>query len=119
MSTINAANITDGTDTVATGYVVNGSARVWVNIDGSGTISIEDSFNVSSIVDQGSGIYTTNITSSFTNINYAYVAESTNYHAALNSSSKASSSFRVGVFSQAHSLEDSGQVCATAFGDLA
>lgn len=119
MSTLNVANVTDGTDTVATGYVVNGSAKAWVNIDGSGTISIQDSFSVSSIADEGSGVYTTNISSSFTNINYAYVAESTNYHATLNSSSKASSSFRVGVFSQTHSLQDSGQVCATAFGDLA
>ena len=30
MSTIDVANITDGTDTVATSYVVNGSAKAWV-----------------------------------------------------------------------------------------
>ena len=29
MSTLNVSNISDGTDTVETGYVVNGSAKAW------------------------------------------------------------------------------------------
>ena len=54
MSTINAANITDGTDTVATGYVVNGSGRSWVSHSFSTTIV--ESFNTSSVSDLGTGI---------------------------------------------------------------
>jgi len=32
-------------------------ARAWVNFDGTGTVAIKDSFNVSSITDNGSGDY--------------------------------------------------------------
>ena len=35
--------------------------RAWVNFDGTGTVSIRDSFNVSSIIDRGVGAYTINL----------------------------------------------------------
>ena len=42
MSTLNVSNITDGTTTVGTSYVVNGSAKAWVSINhNSGTPSIQ------------------------------------------------------------------------------
>ena len=51
MSTLNVSNISDGTDTVETGYVVNGSAKAWASL--SGSFSVDDSFNVSSSADLG------------------------------------------------------------------
>ena len=54
MSTISAANISDGTDTVGTEYVVNGSARAYVSHQFSTTI--HDSFNTSSVSDLGTGM---------------------------------------------------------------
>ena len=33
-------------------------AKAWINFDGTGTIAIRDSFNVSSITDNGTGDYT-------------------------------------------------------------
>ena len=71
MSTIDVANITDGTDTVATGYVINGSAKAWVNFNGSGTVAIRDSLNVGSITDSGTGVYVINFTNNFSNVNYS------------------------------------------------
>ena len=38
MSTLNVSNITDGTDTVGTSYVVNGSAKAWAAYNGQGTV---------------------------------------------------------------------------------
>ncbi len=73
MSTIDVANITDGTDTVATGYVINGSAKAWVNFNGTGTAAIRDSMNVSSLTDNGTGDYAILFTNSFANPNYAAV----------------------------------------------
>ena len=70
MSTLNVANITDGTDTVATGYVVNGSAKVWVNFDGSGTIATRESLNVSSLTDNATGKYFTNFTNAMSSADY-------------------------------------------------
>ncbi len=46
-------------------------AKAWVNFDGTGTVSIRESFNVSSITDGGVGIYTINFTNSMTDTDYS------------------------------------------------
>lgn len=48
-------------------------ARAWVNFNGTGTVAIRASGNVSSITDNGSGDYTVNITTAFLDINFAPV----------------------------------------------
>lgn len=45
--------------------------RAWVNWNGTGTIAIRDSFNVSSITDSGVGDYRINFTNAMPNANYA------------------------------------------------
>jgi hypothetical protein len=70
MSTLSVSNITDGTDTVETGYVVNGSAKAWINFNGSGTVATRDSYNISSLTDNATGDYATSFTNSFANTNY-------------------------------------------------
>ena len=71
MSTLNVSNITDGTTTVGTSYVVNGSAKAWVNFNGTGTIASRDSFNVSSLTDNGTGNYDVNFSNSMANTGYS------------------------------------------------
>jgi hypothetical protein len=71
MSTIIASNISDGTTSVASTYVVNGSAKAWVNFNGTGTIAARDSFNVASLTDNGTGDYSCNFSSAMGNANYA------------------------------------------------
>jgi len=73
MSTIQASNISDGTDTVGMENVINGSAKSWVNFDGTGTVSIRESFNVSSITDNGTGDYTVNFENALVDANYTAV----------------------------------------------
>ena len=79
MSTIIASNISDGTTSVASTYVVNGSAKAWVNFNGTSTVAIRDSLNVGSITDNGTGNYTVNISSAMSNANYAGVNGSAGY----------------------------------------
>lgn len=45
--------------------------RAWVNFNGTGTVAIRASFNVSSITDNGTGDYTVNITNALPDANYA------------------------------------------------
>lgn len=78
MSTLNVANISDGTDTVETGYVVNGSAKAWVNFNGTGTIAVRDSMNVSSLIDNAAGDYGVSYSNSLANANYSYVTTTSN-----------------------------------------
>ena len=101
MSTLNVSNITDGTDTVETGYVLNGSAKAWVNFNGTGTIATRDSFNVSGLTDNGTSDYTNSFTSAMSNGDYIEVDGSvytgTTRGTCLNGSnySSLSTSFRV------------------------
>jgi len=63
MSTLSVSNITDGTDTVETGYVVNGSAKAWVQVAKS-TDTINNSLNVTSLEDTATGQTRMNFTNS-------------------------------------------------------
>ena len=51
----------------APGYM----ARAWVNFNGTGTVAIRASGNVSSITDNGTGSYTVNFTTAMPDANYA------------------------------------------------
>ena len=48
--------------------------RAWVNFNGTGTVAIRASFNVSSITDNGTGDYTINFTTALPDANYSSVA---------------------------------------------
>jgi hypothetical protein len=48
--------------------------RAWVNFNGTGTVAIRASFNVSSITDNGTGSYTVNFTTAMPDANYAMTA---------------------------------------------
>jgi hypothetical protein len=50
---------------------VTTNALAWVNFNGTGTVAINASYNVSSITDNGTGDYTVNFTTALTNANYA------------------------------------------------
>ena len=45
-------------------------ARAWVNFDGTGTVAIRASGNVSSLTDNGTGDYSVNFTTSMPDANY-------------------------------------------------
>jgi len=52
------------------------AARAWVNFNGTGTVAIRASGNVSSITDNGTGDYTVNFTTAMPDANYAAVVSS-------------------------------------------
>lgn len=58
----------------ATGSAPVFACRAWVNFNGTGTVAIRASGNVSSITDNGAGRYTINFTTAMPDVNYAMVA---------------------------------------------
>ena len=75
VTNLTATNITDGAGTTLTfNNVTSGSAKAWVNLNGTGTAAVRDSFNNASITDNGTGDYSTTVTNAFANVNYACVA---------------------------------------------
>ena len=61
----------------ASGSAPSYSARAWVNFNGSGTVAIRASGNVSSITDLGVGSYSVNLTTALQDANYSVVGAST------------------------------------------
>jgi hypothetical protein len=53
-------------------------ARAWVNFNGTGTVAITASGNVSSITDNGVGNYTVNFATALSDANYNFVTNSSN-----------------------------------------
>jgi hypothetical protein len=51
----------------------NYKCRAWVNFNGTGTVAIRASGNVSSITDNGTGLYTVNFTTAMPDANYSFV----------------------------------------------
>ena len=48
--------------------------NAWLTLNGIGTINIDDSFNISSVTDEGTGKYFVNFSNSFANANYCHAA---------------------------------------------
>ena len=73
MSTLKVTTIQDtsGGNASTSEQINQGRVKVWVNFDGSGTINIRDSFNVSSVTDEGTGQYEINFSNALGNSNYA------------------------------------------------
>jgi hypothetical protein len=61
-------------DKAETGGLPSFLARAWVNFNGTGTVAIRASGNVSSITDNGTGRYTVNLTTAMPDTNYAPTA---------------------------------------------
>ena len=125
MSTLNVANITDGTTTVGTSYVVNGSAKAWVSVQGNANPqALLGSFNVSSLTDNGTGYGQINLSSSMSNLNYSATTakqNANNNNAAETFFRDASSSsvVRWSFFESGGSLYDPLYWVGTVHGDLA
>lgn len=81
MSTLKVATIQDtsGNNSSTPEQVFQGRAKAWVNFEASGAVGINDDFNVSSITDGGTGIFTVNFTNALANANYTMTGGSHSY----------------------------------------
>ena len=76
MSTVKAndlTNVTGGIPTVKSQQLI---PTAWVNFNGTGTVAIRDSENVSSITDRAAGQFTINLTNALLNTNAAVLGTS-------------------------------------------
>jgi hypothetical protein len=74
--TLTTPNIDSAQFATVTGTAPLYSARAWVNFNGTGTVAIRESGNVSSITDNGTGDYTVNFTTAMPDANYAVTGTS-------------------------------------------
>jgi len=69
LSTLRTDNF--GPSAGGTTYSARGIAKAWANLNGTGTIALRDSQNVSSVTDNGTGQYAFSFTTAFAAADYA------------------------------------------------
>mgnify|MGYP003633975330 CR=1 FL=1 len=85
----------------ATMQLQQGLAKAWVNFDGTGTVAVRDSANITSLLDNGTGDYTISYASSLANDDYSISGISANMGSSIsqiwiaNSTYVAAGSFRM------------------------
>lgn len=121
MSTIKTDTLQNvaGTKSVPVNTVVDGSAKAWVNFNGTGTVAVRASFNVSSITDNGTGDYTINFTSALSDANYdSHVTPSGTASIGFNADTttpRTTSALRVRTVNSSFVLTDDAVICVTVF----
>jgi len=108
------------TATNATGSAPVYACRAWVNFDGTGTVSIRDSENVSSITDNGTGQYLVNFATAMPDASYAVqataafnVSNPSDINAAASSSSATEAN--VHLFTSNTDESDGAQISVSVF----
>ena len=117
VSTAGSISVT-GEGNSTTTNLQQGLTKVWVRFNGTSTVAVNDSLNVSGLTDHGTGDYQVNFTNNMGNVNYANTSNSNNAHA-LNGNANSADNLRVGTYNSSTSLIDSSRVMSDANGDLA
>jgi hypothetical protein len=96
------------------------TAKAWVNFNGANTVSINDSHNVSSITDNGTGNYSINFSNNMANTNYSLTSMSKAY-SQYGNYSDSFGTFAVGSVVIEHreggQYTDAQKFCGNIFGD--
>ncbi len=128
-SNLTVDSISKGATTVNTDEIVdtnsNQICKAWVNFNGTGTVAIRDSYNVSSVTDNGVGIYTINMTAALANADYSVVGVcggvATNNVFSLGGAgflpTLTTTTFTARTMNDAGSVQDKTHVCIQVFGD--
>ena len=69
---VNTLKDASGNNSVATSFVAGGSAKAWVSFQGTSTVTIHDSLNMSSVTDVDTGSYTPTINNDMANDTYSH-----------------------------------------------
>ena len=97
--------------------LVQGLAKMWANLDGTGTAALDDSFNASGLTDNGTGDFTVAINNDMSNANYSCQFNGNSAHVGL--TAIATGSLQVFVTAANDSSQDVDPVSYLAHGDLA
>lgn len=117
MSTLKVTNLSGltGSSTDA----MQGLAKAWNSIDGTGTLAIRDSFNVASVSDDGTGDYRTTFASAMINDDYACPIGSATSNDFIDNTDIVTTAITIKVFNLAGSQVDQDPVTFCILGGLA
>lgn len=116
-------------NSTAMSTINQGTAKAWVNFNGTGTIATRDSYNVSSLNDDGTGLYDVVLTSNMVNNDYSPTVSGA-FNTADSSAETVPTSRRIDLVTSefgvrstkldaTHAFADSELIYSTVHGDLA
>ncbi len=107
-------------NSTTTQNTVQGIAKAWAVVDGTGTISLSDSFNCVSVVDEGTGDYDVFYTNNMASANYSTpMNPSGDSFLARSNEGRTTSKVHIQTINLSDVADDDGAVTMTAHGDLA
>lgn len=125
MSTVVVGTIQSNSTSPPTFNNTNGTeigtlCRAFCNFNGTGTVAIRASFNVTSITDNGVGAYTVNMATAMPDANYSPTVNGGSGAGAsasglLFNSAPSTTAFSVGILNSAGSFTDREYVCVSVF----
>ena len=104
---------------ISTSYVVNGSAKAWAFFDGTGTPSLDGSFNTASLSDLGTGSYLLTWSNALSDANYSSTASGRSFILTGSAAVQTTTTVRIGLTDSAGNAVDDTNNSVTAHGDLA
>jgi len=130
---VNTLKDASGNNSIGLSYVAEGSAKAWVNFNGSSVTSdadlagVRDSFNLTSIVDNGTGDHSITIANNMSNANYAHAGSSGgqngtsngNVYAYDQQTARTATLFRIATFDVNGTFNDTPNIDINVHGDLA
>ena len=123
---VNTLTDASSNNSTAMSTINQGTAKAWINLNGTGTIATRDSFNVSSIADQGTGDTRITVSSAFATTDYCTTASGGELASSYNGGLRAGSCYMVSttVAGVAMSFQNGGASdcvinCSHILGDLA
>jgi hypothetical protein len=123
---VNTLTDASSNNSTAMSTINQGTAKAWINLNGTGTIAARDSFNVSSIADQATGDTRVTVSSAFATTNYCTTASGGENADSYSGGMRAGSCYMVSttVAGVAMSFQNGGAAdcvinCSHILGDLA
>ena len=117
-----SGQVNTGTEkSIDTSYLFNGSLKSWLNMNGTSTIAINDSFNIASVTDNGTGSYAATLSNAMSNSLYATGGKH-NANSSFDANGRVlpSSTTSIVMYAQANGASvDASIVTALVSGDLA
>ena len=122
---VNTLKDAAGNNSVATSTVAEGTAKFWASFNGTPTAAIRDSFNSSSLTDNGTGDFTNTYANAMGNINYCIDATASRYMSVIkdavgfSGTNPTTTTVRTGYYNSSFAASDGDFTCVKITGDLA
>ena len=113
----NSVTVSEGGS--ATTTTVQGLVKFWASGQTNNPTTIEDSFNMSSFTDEGTGNTGIVFTNNMATVDYYQGSQSNQYHHLVTAGNQATTGFTYSTRNSSNSLVDCGYSGAMATGDLA